>query len=149
MIRYVLCAQLATTLPLVGLIWMVQLVAYPLFARAGAGSFTAYHAAHSGWITLVVGPLMLGELVSAVLLVGARPAELPAVVPWIGLGLVALAWAATAFLSVPQHAVLARGFDADAHASLVTTNWVRTVAWSARGLMLLGIVERTLARGGV
>jgi hypothetical protein len=50
---------------------------------------------------------------------------------------------------VPQHAVLARGFDADAHASLVTTNWVRTVAWSARGLMLLGIVERTLARGGV
>ena len=54
-----------------------------------------------------------------------------------------------AFLSVPQHAVLARGFDADAHASLVTTNWVRTVAWSARGLMLLWIVERTLARGGV
>lgn len=148
MTRLVLSAQLATTLPLVGLIWMVQLVAYPLFARAGESAFASYHAAHSSWITLVVGPLMLGELVSAALWISARPPELSAPLAWAGLALVVLVWAVTAFVSVPQHAILARGFDADAHATLVATNWIRTAAWSARGVMLLWIVDRWLARLG-
>lgn len=30
----------------------------------------------------------------------------------------------------------AHGFDADAHARLVSSNWIRTVAWSARALLL-------------
>jgi hypothetical protein len=146
--RFVLCAQLATTLPLVGLLWMVQLVAYPLFARAGASSFAAYHAAHSSWITLVVGPLMLGELASAALWVAVRPPEVSPILAWVGLALVLIAWGVTAFVSVPQHAILARGFDAEAHATLVATNWIRTAAWSARGVMLVWIVDRWLARLG-
>jgi hypothetical protein len=146
--RFALCAQLATTLPLVGLIWMVQLVAYPLFARVGTSSFAAYHAAHSSWITLVVGPLMLGELASAALLIVARPPELPTGLAWFGFALVALVWAVTVFVSVPRHEILARGFDPDAHATLVATNWIRTAVWSVRGAMLLWIVDRWLARLG-
>jgi hypothetical protein len=142
MLRLALLGQLATTLPLVGLIWMVQLVAYPLFARVGAASFPSYHAAHSAWITLVVGPLMLGELVCAGLLLVARPASIPSALPWVGIALVALAWGATAFASVPQHAILGRGFDTHAHHLLVLTNWIRTYAWSARGALLIWIVDR-------
>jgi len=54
--------QLGTTLPLVGLIWFVQIVAYPLFARVGADAFPAYHEAHARLITFVVAPLMVLEL---------------------------------------------------------------------------------------
>ena len=55
-----LLLQLGTTLPLVGLIWFVQVVAYPLFARVAVADFLAYHESHSRLITYVVGPLMVG-----------------------------------------------------------------------------------------
>ena len=50
--------------------------------------------------------------------------------------LVGVIWASTAFIQVPMHNVLGRGFDADAHAHLVSTNWIRTIAWSARAALL-------------
>lgn len=142
--RLALLGQLATTLPLVGLIWMVQVVAYPLFARAGTEAFPAYHAAHSSLITLVVGPLMVGELIAAGAFLVARPEGVPAWTAWAGAALVLLVWLTTAFVSVPQHGVLARGFDAHAHAVLVATNWIRTAAWTGRGALLLAIVSRAL-----
>jgi hypothetical protein len=57
-------------------------------------------------------------------------------VGWLGLTLLFVVWVTTAFVSVPLHAKLAAGFDPQAHAMLVGTNWVRTLAWSARGLLL-------------
>lgn len=45
--RLLLLTQLASTLPLVGLIWLIQVVSYPLFAKVGAAEFPAYHAARS------------------------------------------------------------------------------------------------------
>jgi hypothetical protein len=143
-VRLALIGQLATTLPLVGLIWMVQVVAYPLFARAGAEAFPAYHAAHSSLITLVVGPLMVGELLAAGAFLFARPEGVPAFLAWAGAALVLLVWMTTAFVSVPQHDILARGFDAHAHAVLVSTNWIRTIAWTARGALVLVISARQL-----
>jgi hypothetical protein len=135
-------AQLASTLPLVGLIWFVQIVAYPLFAQVGPAEFARYHAAHSSLITMVVGPLMLVELVAAIAWAVDGGADTSRPVAWAGLLLVLVAWGVTAFVSVPQHAVLGRGFDVQAHATLVTTNWLRTLAWSARGALLLGLLAR-------
>jgi hypothetical protein len=135
-------AQCASTLPLVGLIWFVQLVAYPLFALVGPSEFTRYHQAHSFLITFLVGPLMVVELLAALAWV-LEPGEVASrPVALAGLGLVALAWFVTGFASVPQRAVLANGFDARAHAVLVATNWVRTFAWTARGVGLLALLAR-------
>jgi hypothetical protein len=135
-------AQCGTTLPMVGLIWFVQVVAYPLFARVGPAEFTRYHEAHTFLITLVVGPLMMVELLAALAWV-AEPGELVSrPVALAGLGLVLLAWLVTGLASVPQHAVLGSGFDARAHALLVSTNWLRTFAWSARGVGLLALLAR-------
>jgi hypothetical protein len=50
--------------------------------------------------------------------------------------LVGIAWASTAFVQVPLHGTLARGFDEDAHARLVATNWVRTIAWSGHAALM-------------
>lgn len=85
---------------------------------------------------------MLGELLCAALFLAARPASIPSAVAWIGMALVVLAWATTAFASVPRHAVLGRGFDAHAHQVLVLTNWIRTFAWTTRGALLIWVVDR-------
>ena len=76
------------------------------------------------------------ELVSSLALLAARPRGMPAWAAWAGVALVGIAWASTAFVQVPLHGTLARGFDEDAHARLVATNWVRTVAWSGHAVLM-------------
>jgi hypothetical protein len=77
---------------------------------------------------------MLAELVTAALLVleGNRD-------PWLlaSLPLLALIWISTGFVQIPLHNTLTSGFDAHAHRRLVTTNWSRTAAWSARGICIM------------
>ncbi|MEM8993295.1 MAG: hypothetical protein AAGF23_00755 [Acidobacteriota bacterium] len=132
-----LLAQAATTLPLVGLIWTIQVVQYPLFSRVGDTAFNHYHAGHSERITWIVLPLMLAELVTAGLLLARVEAPVTAASAWVGAALLGVIWLSTAFLQVPRHGELTGGFDAAAHQFLVTSNWVRTVAWTARGALVL------------
>jgi hypothetical protein len=128
-------AQVVITLVLVGLILTVQLVHYPLFAKVGAGCFADYQHEHARRITWLVVPLMTAELALAAGLVLAPPPALPPWSAWLGLALAAAIWLSTFFAQVPQHAVLARGFDARAHAALVRGNWLRTCCWLARGAL--------------
>ena len=132
--EWLLPVHYAVTWALVGLIWTIQMVHYPLFAQVGPEHFVAYHRRHTREITLVVGPLMLAELVTAALLVleGNRD-------PWLlaSLPLLALMWISTGFVQIPLHNTLTTGFDAHAHRRLVTTNWWRTAAWSARGICIM------------
>jgi hypothetical protein len=136
----VLLAQAFASLALTGLIWCIQVVHYPLFAAVGRDEFTRYEADHARLITLVVGPLMLVELAAALWLAAVRPAGVPAWMAWTGLALVAAIWLSTAAIQVPCHAKLAAGFDAEVHARLVSSNWIRTVAWTARGLLALAMI---------
>jgi len=53
----------------------------------------------------------------------------------IGLGLLAIVHASTVFLQVPRHTILSDRFDAEVARTLVSTNWIRTAAWSARLLV--------------
>jgi len=126
----------ACTLMMTGLIWMVQLVHYPLFARVGAEGFTRYQREHTRRITWVVGPLMAAEGLTALslLVLGGPSLRGPALA---GLALLAIIWASTALLQVPCHERLSQGRDAAILARLVRTNWIRTAAWSIRGVLAL------------
>lgn len=145
MTGFALVVNVASTLALIGLIWTVQLCLYPLFRFVPEPHFRAYHQQHSRNITILVGPLMLAELMSAILLAVWPPAEMGRWPFTCGLALVLLVWASTAFVQVPLHGDLGAGFSASAHRRLVSTNWVRTILWTARGV-LLGWVALQLAR---
>ena len=133
--RTLLLAQMAATWYMVGLIWFIQVNHYPLLGRVGNNVFADYEREHQRLTTPVVAPPMAVELIIACLLVWSRPASIPAWMCWTGLGLVLVVWASTAFLQVPRHEQLSRGFDPLAHGALVGTNWIRTIAWSVRGLL--------------
>ncbi len=142
--RVALLVQLGTTLPLVGLIWLIQIVSYPLFARVGAAAFPAYHDAHARLITFVVGPLMCAELGAALAGLPWSDPLVPRAYAWAGAGLAIATWGFTLFVSVPLHEALNAGLDVRLCERLVQTNWLRTAAWTARGILLLGIVARGL-----
>jgi len=58
-------------------------------------------------------------------------------VRWVGLGLLVVVWASTFTIQVPLHARLSTGFDENVWRRLVNTNWVRTIAWTGRGVIAL------------
>jgi len=136
----VLVLHFASTFYMVGLVWFVQRVHYPLFAGVGSLHFPAYEHAHVARTSPVVGPPMLLEATTALALVAQPPPNVPHVLPWLGLGLLALIWLSTWLLQVPRHRELSAGFDRSAHRRLVATNWLRTFAWSSRGLLVAWMV---------
>lgn len=131
-----LLVHFAATWFLVGLCWLVQRVQYPLMAQVGSDAFVLFEQAHVRQIGAVVAPAMLIELATGVglWLLGGATFRQPLFV--CGLALIGVIWLSTFLVQVPLHDRLGRGFDGEIHASLVRTNWVRTLAWSARGLIL-------------
>ncbi|MEY3143835.1 MAG: hypothetical protein RLY21_2328 [Planctomycetota bacterium] len=144
----ILLANAAATFFMTGLIWFVQIVHYPLFAAVGSTEFPAYSRLHQSLTTFVVGPPMLVEAITAGLLVFARPTGVAAWLAWSGLALVGVIWLSTALLQIPAHGRLASGFSAETGALLVSTNWIRTVAWSLRGAVVVAMLWQALAARG-
>ncbi len=134
MTHALLIAQALTTFALTGLIWLVQLVHYPGFASVDSAEFGSFHSMHSTRITWIVAPLMVVELLASVAWFFEDPRRVTA---FIGLALVAIIWASTAFLQVPVHNQLSNGLSASLIDRLVRTNWIRTVAWSARSVLVV------------
>ncbi|MDX2163710.1 MAG: hypothetical protein SF162_20505 [bacterium] len=144
-LKLLLLVHTAATLFMTGAIFIVQIVHYPLFRFVGADAFPAYQAAHMDAITLVVGPAMLLEAITGLLLAGAVGTNAPftgvgALLAWVGLGLIGVAWLVTMCISVPQHSQLMGGFDSGVHAALVASNWIRTLAWTARAGIVLALL---------
>lgn len=136
MLLAVLLTHAAATWFMVGLIWFVQVVHYPLFDGVGEQGWAEYGRRHQRLTTLVVGPVMLVELVTSLLLLAMRPGELTIA----GAVLLGLVWASTFFVQVPLHGRLERGHDPDIVRRLVATNWARTVLWTARGVLALWLL---------
>jgi len=123
-----------------GLIWVIQLVHYPGFGYVDKSNFTSFTHFHNSRITLIVLPVMVAELCSAVFLCwqvrwGGVDAS-DAVNFYLDLNLIGVAciWAVTFFASVPAHERLGKAKDPKALKCLVATNWLRTGLWSLRSI---------------
>ena len=121
---------------MVGLIWTIQVVHYPLMGEVGPERFSKYSELHNQKITWIVGPVMLLEAGTGALLFFLGESRSYFL---LSLGMLAIVWASTAFVQMPLHTQLGRGFSSSVHSALVRTNWIRTFAWSLRGV-LLGIL---------
>lgn len=136
-----LTGHLFATAGMVGLIWFVQVVHYPLFARVGADGFQTYETEHQRRTAWVVGPLMAVEGVSALVIAATLRDEVGLALPLVGLFLLLVIHASTVLLQVPAHRRLTAGAEPELIRRLVATNWIRTAGWSARsavaGAMLL------------
>ena len=142
-----LVVNAAATWFMAGVIWLVQLVQYPGFNLVGRDGFVAFHAAHSTRITYVVGPAMLVELVTSLIL-----AYQPAHQAWLlraGCLCAIATWIITAVLSVPAHNRLALGFDEAALTQLMASNILRTVVWSLHALLVSAVLVQRISSSSV
>lgn len=136
----VLAIHAAATWFMVGLIWMVQVVHYPLFAAVGAGRFREYEHSHTKRMgALLIAPATI-EIISGALLVFFKPSQLALAHVVVAGAFLAAIWVVTALVQYPLHRRLMTGFEPTLVQRLVATNWWRTVGWTIRGALVLTMV---------
>lgn len=136
----VLIAQVLASVGMFGVIWTIQLVHYPLMAHIPPSAFVEYERRHTKAISFIVGPLMAIEGLCVLVVFFARPSGIPFWLSLIGGIAEAVAIGTTAFVSAPLHGRLENGFDAALLSRLILTNWIRTIAWTARGIIAVAML---------
>ncbi len=126
--------QFLITSALIGLIWTVQIVIYPQMGAMSEAGFTSWHRSYTRRMGWLVGPLMGGELALAVIWLMVDSSRLLA---WLGFSLIGVNWLSTIFIQIPIHLSLAEKWRGKSVQKLVFSNWIRTMAWSLRGVVLL------------
>jgi len=133
--RTVVVGHAAFTLAMFGLMWAVQIVVYPQFRSVAPADFAAYAADHGTRISLALALLAPAEIVLAAWLFLDTPPGLSRMVVFVSGALLAAGWIATAVFFGPLHGKFQGPYDRDLIEQLITTNWLRTVLWSARAVL--------------
>lgn len=139
-----LLANTAGTLFMVGLIWFVQRVHYPLLAQVDVKDQISVGHEHQRRTSQVVGLPMAVEGVSTLVLLVARPDQVSAWLPWVGAFLLAISLGSTIFLSVPLHQKMISQPSIEIGKKLVATNWPRTISWSLRGVVCIAMCAQVM-----
>lgn len=133
-----------------GQIWLVQIVIYPLFAKVGEHEYVGYHRFYNCHILL---PVILPGFASFLLPVALAVVG-PAAPAWmtaanIALGIVGLL--VTAPLEMPRHNMLERtGKNGRTIAELIRCNWPRTASITLQAVITDSVPRlRRRVTGGV
>ncbi len=132
----VLIAQLALTFFLNGIIWFLQVVHYPLYYRIKEG-FNTYEKNYLKRAAFLISPIMFLELISAILLISLAKDPLLTKLSSINLIFLAINWLSTFIIQNTEHQKLIIRFSYKSLHRLISTNWIRTLFWSSRGIILL------------
>lgn len=127
-----LAVHLAATWYMTGVIWLIQSVHYPMMGKVGS-TFDDCQKFHLSRMGMLVGPPMMTELATA----GFLAWSLRSPVWYFGLALLICIWISTFLVQVPLHNRLACGFDFRTHSALVRSNWLRTVLWTFRAVLVV------------
>lgn len=139
-----LLLNLLGTWMMVGVIWFVQLVHYPLLAVVpveSASTVALDHQRRTAWVVMIP---MTVEGFSTLALMRWVPNGVPTWLPWANGASLAIALGCTVLLSVPRHARMAENPTPTIGRELVLTNWPRTVAWTICGLLNAAMLNARL-----
>ena len=141
--RVIVMAHVIATWFMVGLIWTIHVVHYPLFADVGEATYVAFQSAHVDRIGKLLFVPWLTEGITLLALLwlsfmgGRRELRVPV---FIGAAAMAVVLIISGVWSAPAHGDLMDGFDSAIHERLMTANLVRTLAWTVRGMSAVWIL---------
>ena len=125
---------------MVGLIWLIQLVSYPLFSYVNVGDFQKYHSRHVKKITPIVALAMTLEASIALILLIFTPSDSVGLLV-INTLLVCLIWVSTAFIQIPYHQRLEFPKNQILYTEkLIKTNWIRTILWTFKLIISIWVL---------
>ena len=138
----ILAAQALASAAMCGLIWFVQRVHYPLFARTDTAHAADYADENQRRTAPVVIPPMLIEAATAAIIAANPPQAIGRPAALTGLAMVAALWLSTLLVQMPLHGQLKHaGHTPATVAALVQSNWLRTILWSARAMLAIWMLH--------
>ncbi len=132
--NFVLLGHLIFTSIMTGVIWVIQIVHYPSFHFIEKELYTAFQKFHMNKISIIVIPIMLAELITGMMLFLDRSSKSPFLI--ISFVILVLIWLITGVFFSKAHNELIAGYQELVINQLVAMNWIRTLLWTLRLLLL-------------
>lgn len=130
--------QLVLTWLLVGLTWFSQLVHFPLCLKIKEG-FVEYERSYIKRAALLIGPIMLFEAISAIVLLRLAQAGIYSHLATTNLILLIALWLSVFVFQMGLHQKLSIRFSKKILGVLIATNWVRTILTTLKGFVMLAL----------
>ena len=124
---------------LVGVILMTQILSYPLFLKLGISNFYNYYNSYTKRISFIVIPLMIFEVLLSIIL----NIILNNFYLFASNILLFVVWGSTFFIQVPIHNKLSSNHSYVLINKLIYTNWIRTIAWFCKLIILIKLYKVT------
>ena len=119
---------------MVGVIWVIQLVHYPSFRYTDKEKYVSFQIFHMRNISFIVMPVMTLEFLSGLLLVLYHSNHVSLL--RISFFLLLIIWLVTALFFAQIHQKLSKGYDETLVRKLVSLNWIRTLLWTIRTIII-------------
>ena len=132
--NFVLLGHLIFTSIMTGVIWVIQIVHYPSFHFIEKELYTAFQKFHMNKISIIVIPIMLAELITGMMLFLDKSSKSPLLI--ISFVILVLIWLITGVFFSKAHNELIAGYQELVVNQLVAMNWIRTLLWTLRLLLL-------------
>ena len=129
-----LAMHLALASLMVGVIWVIQLVHYPSFRFTDREKYVSFQIFHMRKISFIVMPVMVLEFLSGLLLVLYHSNHESLL--RISFILLLIIWLVTALFFAQVHQKLSKGYDETLVRKLVSFNWIRTLLWTIRTIII-------------
>ena len=129
-----LAMHLALASIMVGVIWVIQLVHYPSFRFTDREKYVSFQIFHMRNISFIVVPVMILEFLSGLLLVLYHSNQESLL--RISFILLLIIWLVTALFFAQIHQKLSKGYDETLVRNLVSLNWIRTLLWTIRTIII-------------
>ncbi len=136
--NFVLLGHLIFTSIMTGVIWVIQIVHYPSFHFIEKELYTAFQKFHMNKISIIVMPIMLAELITGIMLFLDKSSKSPFLT--ISIIILVLIWLITGVFFTKAHNELIAGYQELVVNQLVAMNWIRTLLWTLRLLLLTSFV---------
>ena len=134
---YLFVIHLVSTSFMVGVIWIVQLVHYPTFLFIDEQKSNDFQKFHMSRISYIVMPAMTTELFSGIYIFIYSNMAIDSNLFLLALTVLIINWIITALVFVKMHNKLLINYKIEIISLLVKWNWLRTLLWSVRLILLL------------
>ena len=142
--NFVLLGHLIFTSIMTGVIWVIQIVHYPSFHFIEKELYTAFQKFHMNKISIIVIPIMLAELITGMMLFLDKSSKSPFLI--VSFVILVLIWLITGVFFSKAHNELMKGYQELVVNQLVVMNWIRTLLWTLRLLLLTCFVYLHFSR---
>lgn len=136
---FYLLMQLICSWMMIGIIWFMQLVHYPLYAKIKEG-FIEYEKSQIRRVSFLVGPIMLIEAITSIVLVGVAPTGIQTILAALSLIILIFIWISTLLFLMGQHQKLSIRFSKKILHVLIISNWIRAILWTIKGLLIIFMI---------